>query len=353
MGLLDKFKNMFTEEVEEDEVIEEKIVQPKVHNIEPEEKISRYTEYQKNTPTPIKTTPTRTTPIVDDSIIVKKYEPEPVINIKPEEPKPTMVEEKKVLKREEKFVFPVYFDDKDFEKIEEKKPKPEIKKAPEKKEVYGTKIEKKEEPRVFKPTPIISPIYGVLNENYHQENITSKKVTRTEYRDPSKPITIDDVRKKAYGKLEDDIETTLLAKSSIFMEPEINVEEKEESKNNLLSDLVDDTEYSSVDEFLNSPIEEYEAKHKQSVEDDFDLENTLNSLEDSVNKSIENIESKTQKKSTSSLDNLLSDNYDDDENLLADYIMNNNEENVDNKDDDDLTQSDLFNLIDSMYEKGE
>ena len=55
----------------------------------------------------------------------------------------------------------------------------------------------------------------------------------------------------------------------------------------------------------------------------------------------------------SSLDDLLNDSdFDKDDNMLEDYIMNNNKENEETKD-EDLTQSDLFNLIDSMYEKGE
>lgn len=72
MGFLDKVKNMFIEEVEEDEPIKKEVIQVKI-------------------PSP------------------KALEEEEILK---EEP---------VQKREEKFVFPVYFDDKDFEKIEKKK----------------------------------------------------------------------------------------------------------------------------------------------------------------------------------------------------------------------------------------
>ena len=358
MGLIDKFKNMFTEEVEEENNVEPS-VQIKNNIVNSEEKPKRYNEYSETTkryteyPETIQARPiiNKNIPDLEEKIIIKKYEPEEPI-IKHEEKITPIVEETKVLKREEKFVFPVYFDDKDFEQIEEKPKKVEIKKEPEKKELYGAKVEKKEEQKTFKPTPIISPIYGVLDRNYHKEDISSKKITHSEYRDPSKPLTIDEVRKKAYGTLEDDIENTLLAKSSIFMEPDKDVSEKEESQNNLLSDLVDDNEFDSVDEFLNSPIEDYEAKHKQDFDPDFDLDNTLDNLENSVNETLEKIG--TQNTDTAaSLDDLLTDNgYDSDDNLLSDYMMNNNEENEETKD-EDLTQSDLFNLIDSMYEKGE
>ena len=33
-----------------------------------------------------------------------------------------------------------------------------------------------EEKKSFKPSLIISPVYGVLDKNYHKEDITSKKV---------------------------------------------------------------------------------------------------------------------------------------------------------------------------------
>lgn len=354
MGLIDKFKNMFTEEVDEDEVVVERQTPSKPINDEKEEIPKRTVEYQRSTPT-TRTTLSRTSSAIADDIILPKYTDEEPI-IRHEEKNFQPIEEKKVLKREEKFVFPVYFDDKDFEKLEEKPKKVEEKKIPEKKEVYGTKIEKKEEVKVFKPTPIISPIYGVLDKNYHKDDISSKKVVHSEYRDPSKPLTIDEVRKKAYGTLEDDLQTSLFAKSSIFMESDNDKESKEESKNNLLTDLVDDNEYSSVDEFLNSPIESYKAKHEQDDDIDFDLNNTLDNIETSINEKLETMDKKeTNDRNATSLDDLLTDSsYDKDDNLLEDYIMNNNSENEETKDEDeDLTQSDLFNLIDSMYEKGE
>ena len=48
-------------------------------------------------------------------------------------------------------------------------------------------------------------------------------------------ITIDDVRRKAYGTLEDDIETTLFGSNSILFN-----DEKEDSEKDLFDDLVDE-----------------------------------------------------------------------------------------------------------------
>ena len=62
------------------------------------------------------------------------------------------------------------------------------------------------EPTHFTPSPIISPVYGILNEDYKKEDI----VTRGEKKMSSyEKLDLDEVRKKAYGTLEDEIEKTL------------------------------------------------------------------------------------------------------------------------------------------------
>ena len=87
MGLMDKFKNLFTEEVEEVKPIKKEVrhVEIKAPKKEPEEMPKK----EENT--------------ISDSTTIKK---------------------------EEKFVFPVYFDDKDFDDLE----KPKEKKIEKKKE---------------------------------------------------------------------------------------------------------------------------------------------------------------------------------------------------------------------------
>ena len=41
--------------------------------------------------------------------------------------------------------------------------------------INGYHGKKEETKRIFKPTPIISPVYGVLDKNYKKDEITSKK----------------------------------------------------------------------------------------------------------------------------------------------------------------------------------
>ena len=65
-----------------------------------------------------------------------------------------------------------------------------------------------EKPKMFKPSPIISPVYGILDKDYKKEEVKSKTTVNPE---PVKPkVTVyDTVRRKAYGTLEDDLEDTL------------------------------------------------------------------------------------------------------------------------------------------------
>lgn len=159
MGLMDKIRDMFTEEVEvnEEQPIKKEVIQVEI-------------------PAPVKK---------------EKVEEE-------------------IIKKEEKVSSPIFFDDKDFASIE--KPKKVDKKVnnyfekPKKKE--EVKQEKKEK-KVFKPSPIISPIYGVLDKNYHKEDIKTKNNSFNNTYYNHKDVSIDDIRKKAYGTLEDDLEITL------------------------------------------------------------------------------------------------------------------------------------------------
>lgn len=211
MGFLDKVKNMFTEEVEDDDVKVEQIKNEVTH-------VSIESQNSK----------------VDD------YNEEDTSDFS--------------FKAEEKLNKPVFFDDNDFKDLnlspkEEKKPEP-IKLE---KEIYGSKIvaEKEvEEKKIFKPTPIISPVYGVLDKNYHKEDIVSRNDTKPIENDlePS----IDSIRNKAYGTLEDELENTLFGTNSILFKKDTDEEEKteiEEVDGDVLSNLTDDIS-KELDELL-------------------------------------------------------------------------------------------------------
>ena len=202
MGLLDKVKNLFTEEyeVEEKKPIKKEMVQVeipapvedvKVELPQKREKIEQLEERE---------------PVKED------YSKEEISEVK-----------KKEIRK------PVFFDDKDFLDLEKTR---EIKRQPEpKKETHILK--KLEEKKKFQPTPIISPVYGILDKNYHKEDITTKTTgSRLSYKS-NKRITLDEVRNKAFGTLEDELETTLITTPYISSDSEDN-------NNDLFADLTEE-----------------------------------------------------------------------------------------------------------------
>ena len=113
-------------------------------------------------------------------------------------------------------------------------------------------MRKKETKTGFKPSPIISPIYGILDKNYKKEEIVPKKEVRlTSY--AKEHMSVDDVRRKAYGNLDDDI----VADIEGYTERIEKEEEKIPEEDNLLVDLSDDAEKPSVSEITMGDAEEY------------------------------------------------------------------------------------------------
>lgn len=402
MGLLEKFKNIFTEEVEE----------------EVEVPVKKEVYVKKEVPkTEISLTPQVKKEAIKKEEVKQDEDPIKASNLS--------------LKKEEKFVFPVYFDDKDFEDI--KKEEPKVVKKIEKEvptreqrkgnyqEAYNKINKEPEEKRVFKPTPIISPVYGILDKNYYKEDIVvSKPISRSSYTS-SKEITIDDVRKKAFGTLEDDLESTLLSDENLNSEPKhmhndiennysndifneddfANAVEEDQkrdiTKDGLKSDIEsllndeefmkefnyhisskknhdldnssnekkleekEDTTKTSIDE--DTVIEDlYEDDYSNSVDkdktiDDLYEESNINTLDDkNDDEDNEDISLKSDNLTVEEYtDNL---NNDDNESLddlydVKDDISDDSDDEIDNayNSSSDLNDSDLFNLIDSMYDK--
>lgn len=171
---------------------------------------------------------------------------------------------------------------------------------------YNEPYKEKKEERVFKPTPIISPVYGILDKNYHKEDIVSK--TEVSYTPVVDSVNVDTVRKKAYGTLEDELENTLFGSNSIlFNKKDEEVDNTEdffgELENEARPDLLDELESDEI-------MDDNDKKIRDLEEITMDIGKELNSL---LNKK-ENLKAKEEKK----------------------------------EDDDDL-----FDLIDTMYEGDE
>ena len=300
MGLLDKVKNLFTEPEEpEDEIkveqikreIPKTVVEPKI--VEPVKE--RQVENIENT-------------FVDD----------------------TKSEEQQLTR--EKVKTPIFFTEKDFADLEPEKPKkiekkkevePKIQKREEKKQPYSgsytsTSILTKEKP-TFKPTPIISPIYGILDKNYTKDDIVERKDNKERKVNEVVSDKLDEVRNKAYGNLENDLEETLYSDE---------IKPKHSMKRKKIEEEID-----LFDEL------EKEENNKVNLADTAELAKTVTEQEENI-RQLEEVTMDLTKE----LDNL----------LLKRESYNQKKEKIEKKEktDEELTENELFNLIDSMYEEG-
>ena len=226
---------------------------------------------------------------------------------------------------------------------EEKKSKPYgLDSMPIKEPEYGT-YEKKEEKTYFKPSPIISPIYGILDKNYTKDDIIPKKEVRLTSSYARENLDVDEVRNRAYGSLEDDIVK------------HIHHEEVEETSimdNDLLDLSVNKPEVSKV---TVGDAEEYF--------EDLGLEYNVDYKDTSKEKRVTRYHSDEEETSDAN-DTNNEDKVEDEgpyivnEEVSKEFEVQKEEtpkekepqkNNVDTS--DDLDEDNLFDLIDSMYEK--
>lgn len=206
------------------------------------------------------------------------------------------------------FNFPELTDD-DF-MVTTKEPEPivvpEVKEEPKRVLYQGSK--RKEETKKFKPSPIISPIYGLLDSSGNM--VSEGKTEESKY---NEDVSFDEVRKKAYGNLDEEIENTMkrLSKKTIE-EAENDMEEEEKlSRTSKKKKKEEKIVVTGLDE-------------DDDDDDDMILPN-VNFKEIDVDKEKER--SKRQKKAAPQTE--------------------------DDDDDDDTKEQDLFNLIDTMYQNKE
>lgn len=223
--------------------------------------------------------------------------------------------ERELFKSEKTFDFPVIDDDEvpmtrsktnilEIQKELERGTR-ENREVKENKKVYSSKLETRK-PSTFKPSPVISPIYGVLDKNYTKDGIIERKEEKRErtYESKSSP-NYDYIRAKAYGSLEDELENTLTRVNNNDIKEEVEEIEKEISS-------------------LSRPSR--------------NIEELLSEIQENKTISIGDMEEKAKDKML--LDELEESSYEI-------------PEKVNNKEVDNSLEHDLFNLIDSMYDDKE
>jgi len=319
MGFLDKVKNLFTEPEDSDDEIQieqikkegskisiepKRTIVPKEEkkielDVVKEEKIKEKKEIEVTDSFVTQEQPTISRPITREQVKTPIFFTEDEFaDLEPE--KPVKIEPKK--------------------SIEPKKmPKKEEKKQPYSGSSYtSTSILTKEKPS-FKPTPIISPIYGILDKNYSKDDIVEKKDSKKSSSQNTAPNDkFDEVRNKAYGidKLENDLETTM------YEEPK-----KKKNSNKKIEEEID-----LFDELEKDKKEE----KKYILSDTTELAKTVNEQE----KNIKELEEVTMDL-TKELDNLL---------LKKESYNKRSKKKL--SEDELLTENEVFNFIDSIYEDG-
>lgn len=199
----------------------------------------------------------------------------------------------------------------------------------------------------FKPSPIISPIYGILDKNYKKEDIVSKDASeRTGTTFERHRVTVDDVRRKAYGTLTDDLVDDM-DKELEKVEDNTHPVQEEET---LLVDLSNDNVKPEVKEITMGDAVEYY--------DDLGLEYNVDykdaSLEKRRKETVEEIkpEEKIEKKEEEKISEGSTEEINAKENneVSENNIVVSSDKNDEVDDDSD---DNLFDLIDSMYQEKE
>ena len=225
--------------------------------------------------------------------------------------------------------------------------------------------------RIFKPSPVISPVYGVLDKNYTKDEVKLQDESSYEIPRASKKIDFETVRNKAYGSLTDDIRNNLCENCELYQEVKItkNADKKKViDDSNLLVDMTEDTPSNkdvtlgdAEDNYFDFGVS-YEQPKREKTEvvintnkveldaGDSDIKIVNHNMEEASAEKIEVKEEVPKRKTPSKK---LEDTIEFEKKLVhdeegADEILNNY--TSDNAIDSD---NDIFNLIDSMYDEEE
>ena len=317
MGLFNKIKNVLFEEEEiEEDVTPEVEVAPT-----PKENIFRKVDDVEED----------YRPLVKEKEEVKVKEPTF------EKVEPNDISERDLFRSESTFKFPA-FDEDEFNtsmpKLKVEEPIRERKNDYPRIEGYRSKEkeEVKDEKKRFKPSPVISPVYGILNKDYNAEDIeVAPKNNGTII--SSKDLDVDSVRAKAFGKLENNLEKSV--RKSVIKEETYEIKKEEEK-----------------------PVVKKEAPKKIEKEEELS-EDTLVISDEPIFEDSHNLIEERAK----TIDELLKDasdtTFDEDDIKTSDELTFDIDEIINEEKpskeslENDTLENDLYDLIDSMYDNTE
>ena len=227
MSLLNKVKNFFYEEVEVDEEEEARKEEEKRRAKEQKREEKRQASLEKIEKMKQERALKEEKKRVEQELQLQR-------TVEVEKPKPIQNEElteRELFKSERTFNFPMDLGDDIFDEEPKKEEVPVKPRVEERKTTYvspttvrryenisrQTVEEAKDEPHKFRPSPVVSPVYGILDKNYSVDDVKEKSLDKTkEFSIEKKIVDFDSVRNRAYKELDEEIEKTLTDSKDIF-----------------------------------------------------------------------------------------------------------------------------------------
>ena len=148
--------------------------------------------------------------------------------------------------------------------------------------IYNKPVASKEPIKKFTPSPVISPVYGVLDKNYRKEDILPRASSEGTL---PKIMDVDNVRKKAFGILEKNIDSDDNEQLKDFSS------ENEMQMTDISKELEADEEIGKTTRIDISDVKEIEEDIKDKQEERVELTNksNKNEEEDSLEKDLFNL----------------------------------------------------------------
>lgn len=337
MKFLDKIKDLFSDEEEVVETKEIDLDEPEVEEKKEEHKLPTFMRNK-----------------------IEEEQKREEARRKSEEPKEEPLSDREIVKTrsQNSFSFPI--------EMEEDSATPErtryssqniLQREPKVSELYSSKKEEPK-PKKFKPTPVISPVYGILDKNYTKDDVKVQDEKSYEIQRPSRKVDFETVRNKAFGSLTDDIRNNLCENCELYQEVKITKAHELNLRNklneNLLSDMSEpaedvslgDAEDNYFDFGVSYEAPKHEAKPKEEEKEELEEIKIVNHNEEES--TAEKIEVKEPlEKLEPEADRDLKKITVDEES--AESIL----ESLNDDDKGDDSQNDIFGLIDSVYDEEE
>ena len=303
MKFFDKVKDLFSDEEEVVETEEIEVEEKEEHKL-PTFMRNKIEEEQKR----------------EEARKVREEREEPV-------PKTNVISDREIVKTRtsNNFAFPIDMDDSDLVPDLRYSKQNVLQKEREREKPIAELYAKKEEPKPkkFRPTPVISPVYGVLDKNYTKDEVKVQDENSYEIQRPSRKVDFETVRNKAFGTLTDDLKNVMCENCELYQEVKItkNADRKPQIDNsNLLASMTEEGPAEDIslgdaeDNYFDFGVS-YEPPKKEEPKtvDITDEVKIVDHNEEGINEILKGTEDITQTDDSNDIFNLIDSMYDEEE----------------------------------------